>query len=239
MTPYAEGRGWTLYAGDCLDVLRQLPRGSVDAVVTDPPYGISYQSGWCADGPRFGVLAGDDAPCVEWCAEGARVLTSPGAVVCFHEWRHAEAFRVALVDAGLDLRSQVVWDRVGHGMGDLRAAWAPRHDLAWWATSGQWAFHGRRPASVMRFDRVPAHEMVHPTQKPLDLMRYVVGIACRPTGVLLDPFAGSGTTGVAALAEGRRCILIEREPAYLEIAARRMREASTDGVQVGMFGGTP
>ena len=66
----------------------------------------------------------------------------------------------------------------------------------------------------------------HPTMKPVALMRWLIRLVCPPGGLLLDPFAGSGTTGVAAREEERRCILIEQEAEYFQIASRRVAEAS-------------
>lgn len=69
----------------------------------------------------------------------------------------------------------------------------------------------------------------HPTVKPLALMRWLVRLACPPGGLILDPFAGSGTTGVAAALEGRRAVLIEQDPAYAAVARRRVAAALADG----------
>jgi site-specific DNA-methyltransferase (adenine-specific) len=73
---------------------------------------------------------------------------------------------MAMEAAGFRIRSQLVWDRVNHGRGDLRAAFAPRHDVMWFGTKGKFAFHDGRPASVLPAPRVPAQHLVHPNEKP-------------------------------------------------------------------------
>jgi DNA modification methylase len=217
---------FTLHHGDCLDVLRTMPDASIDSIVTDPPYGIGFQSQWVERGRRKPKIAGDDSPFVWFIRDAARVLKDGGGFICFCEWRHAEAFRLALSWAGLQVKSQIVWDRAWHGMGDLKASFAPTHDLAWFATKGAgFAFPGKRPKSVIRAMRPSGADAVHPTQKPDELMRQLVSAITPAGGVVLDPFTGSGSTGKAAMLEGLRFIGIEREAEYVEIARARIQAA--------------
>lgn len=231
----------TVHVGDALAVLRTLPDASVDAVITDPPYGIAFQSARPTEGPRFDAIVGDDKPAIGFLRDAVRVLRDGCAVFVFCEWRHSEVFRSAMEAEGLVIRSQVVWDRQSHGMGDLAAAFAPCHDLAWFATKGQgFAFNGKRPQSVLRFPRVAAGAMTHPAEKPLALMRHLVRCLCPVGGVVLDPYGGSGTTAVASVIEGRRAITCEIVPAYADLARRRI-EAAEQGtdyrtpMQGGLF----
>lgn len=222
---------WTLHLGDCLEYLRTLPDGSVDAVVTDPPYGMSYQSNWVESGPRFEILAGDDQPCIWFLKDAARVLKDGGCLLCFCRWDTAEAFRLAIGWAGLAVVSQVVWDREGHGMGDLTGSPAPRHDTIWMASRGRFKFHGRRPTSIVRHPRLAGEALVHPTEKPLPLMLELVGDYTSPGAIVLDPFAGSGVTGAACVRMGRKFIGCEISPEYHAIATRRLKEAEqADGL---------
>lgn len=215
-----------VHTGDSLLVLRTLPGASVHAVITDPPYGMSYQSNMGANGPRFEKLVGDDKPAVEFIPDAARALKEGGCMFVFCEWRYGDAFRDAMRAAGLTIRSQVVWDRETTGMGDLEAQFSPSHDLAWFATKGTgFAFHGKRPPSVLRFPRVPADRLQHPTEKPVNLMRALVATLSPRGGVVLDPYGGSGTTGVAAVLECREAILCEIVPEYADLARRRIAAA--------------
>ena len=208
----------TLYCGDCLDILPTL--GTVSVVVTDPPYGMNFQSNWCKDGPRFDRLIGDMAAPVAWLS----VAPDADAIVVFCEWRNAEVFRAAIEAAGWPVRSQLVWDRVIHGMGDLTASFAPCHDLAWWACRPTYKFPGKRPTTVMRYQRVDHDKMVHPTEKPVELLAHIVSRATPQDGIVLDPFMGSGTTGVACVRLGRHFIGIELEPRYFGVAVKRIQD---------------
>jgi site-specific DNA-methyltransferase (adenine-specific) len=214
-----------LYLGDCLEVFKTLADGSVDAVVTDPPYGIGYQSARRTDiEARYRVLVGDDALSLDWVDELPRIMADPSCLFCFCRWDVQEAFRGA-ISLGLVVRSQVVWDRGVHGLGNLYAGYAPCHDVAWFATKGAYAFPGRRPKTIYRCDRVPACKLVHPTQKPAALMRWIVDDLAPEGATVFDPFMGSGTTGVACVQTGRNFIGIEIDPGYYAIAERRIAEA--------------
>jgi len=214
----------TLYCGDCLDILPTLPPGSVDSVVTDPPYGIAFQSAWRTESERFEQIANDEAPFIWWAYPAARLLGNGGCVLSFCRWDHAEAFRQAFIWAGLDVKAQCVWDRGNHGLGDLKGTPAPRHDLVWFATKGRFLFCGRRPNSILSHMRVNADSLRHPNEKPEPLIIELVEDYSPPDGLLLDPFLGSGTTAIAAIRAGRRFIGIEIEPKYFEIAKRRIQE---------------
>ncbi len=215
-------RRWSIVKGDCLTLLRAMPDTCVHAVIADPPYGISYRS---KQSDRFKMLANDARPFYWWLYDAARLLVDGGALLCFCRGDVQEAFRAAIEHAGLRVRSQVIWDRMHHDMGDTAATFAPRHDVIWFATKGRFQFPAGRPHSVLRAAKVPARGLVHPTQKPIDLMTGLVESVTRPGDLILDPTAGSGSTGVAALKAGRRFIGIELDPTYAATARRRCRAA--------------
>jgi len=142
-------------------------------------------------------------------------------MIVFCEWRN-EAFRRSMDAAGWPVKSQLIWDRVVHGLGDLNGAFAPQHDLAWWSSRDGFSFANGRPTTVMRFQRVSADALWHPTEKPEALMVYLVDRASRVGNTICDPFLGSGTTLVACVRTGRRGIGIEIDPGYYQIAKRRI-----------------
>ncbi len=203
--------------GDCRDLMRTLAPNSVDAVITDPPYGVNYQPD-----PKFKRIANDERPYVWWLPDAYRVLKDGGALLCFCPWRTSEPFRLAIEWAGFKIRSQIVWDREWHGQGDLTASFGPRHDLIWFATKGKFAFPNKRPVSVIRSKRISAGALVHPTEKPIDLMQQLVEAVTPTGGVVLDPFAGSGATLHAAREAGRHSIGIELDPDYVTLIEKRL-----------------
>ena len=215
-----------LILGDCLEVMRGMADGSVDAVITDPPYGISYQSAWRTDKEsRFAVLNNDDVVLDKWLVEAYRVAKDTACLFCFCRWDTEDEFKKLIIDAGWNVKSQVIWDRVVHGLGDLESAYAPQHDNAWFAIKGKYKFQNGRPKSVYRAKRVPAEQLLHPTQKPESLMKMIVGDLTQKNDVVLDCFAGVFTTGVACVQTNRNFIGIEIDPDYFAIAERRIKEA--------------
>lgn len=110
-------------------------------------------------------------------------------------------------------------------MGDLKSQLSPQHDLFWLASKGKACFHSCRLPSVLQSMRVDANSLAHPTEKPVPLMRRIVVSVTPPGGIVLDPFAGSGSTGAAAILEGFRFIGIEREAEYVAIAKARIEAA--------------
>ncbi|MBI5549322.1 MAG: hypothetical protein HY901_36010 [Deltaproteobacteria bacterium] len=209
---------WTVAQGDCLKLLKTIPDSAVSAVVTDPPYGISYRS------KTFGRIANDGSPFVWWLYDAARILRDGGALVCFCRWDVQETWRLAIGWAGLRVRSQVVWDKTTHAAGDCQAQFGPKHEVMWFATKGRFRFPAKRPVSVLRVAKVPHRRTVHPTEKPIELLEQLLGAVVPAGGLVVDPFVGSGSTGVAALRRGLRFIGMELETRYVEAARGRMAE---------------
>ena len=222
-----------LHLGDCLDVMQGIPDGSVDMVMTDPPYGMNFQSNRSKNGPRHKKIEGDSAADFRWLQDAFRLLKPDGGgLISFCDWNTSHRWREEIERAGFVIKSQVIWDRLHHGMGDLKGAFAPQHDIVWYATKGRRIFVNGRPKSVMRHKRPsPADDHGHPTCKPVALMEELIRATDDGSGsVVLDPFLGSGTTGVAAANTGRRFIGIERDPDYFTIAQARIRKAQADAI---------
>ena len=215
-----------LFEGDCRSYMALIPDDSVDCVVTDPPYGMGFQSNRSKKGPRHRKLAQDDKIDAAWLSDAFRVLKNGGGLLSFCDWRTSCDWRRHIEAAGFSVRSQVIWDRMHHGMGDLRGGFAPRHDVIWYATKGRRIFAGGRPRSVIASKRPsPSEDFGHPTCKPVDLMVTLLrAVDDGSGGIVLDPFAGSGSTLVAAETLGRPWLGCEIDPEYAAIAKRRLRK---------------
>ena len=300
-----------LLQGDCIELMRELPENSIDAIVTDPPYGLSPDGKartWddIEDGKARGGFMGKgwDAavPGVTWARECLRVLKPGGHIVAFGGQRTVHRLTCSLEDAGFQIRELFGWlnwqgfpkglnlpggrgtalkpclepaiiarkpligtvaeNLLEWGVGALnidgcRYAYG---DEAWPGPSGResaktkhestrgmgagmsggtfggWSAErvpgfselGRWPANVFATPKASRGERGkdnhHPTVKPVRLMHWLcVLVGCQPGSLILDPFAGSGTTGIAALRAGFRFLGMEREPEYVEIARARIR----------------
>lgn len=253
MTLYAKGAGWALHRGDALTKLCDFPHDFADAVITDPPYSSggrrenarSIRTSMNRSVENDDWIAGDSMSTTgfvwlmrEVAIESRRVLVNGGHLLSFIDWRMYPNLIGAIESADLRQHPTLVWDKTHFGMG---AVFRNQHEWICHFTKGQPATPNRRDTpNVLRYPNDRADD--HPTQKPLELMRRLVDVVTPPGGVVLDPFAGSGTTGVAALLEGRRFIGVEMTEHYAEVAARRLSEASgkyvaRDAQDVLDFGG--
>ena len=204
--PYYLDDSVCIIHGDCREVLPI----AADVLVTDPPYGVGYLSGW--DGVLARSIEGDQDTTLR---DGVLRDWEPAPALVFGTWR-------APRPAGV--RQLLIWDTQGAlGMGTLDLPWKPSHQEIYVFGSG---FVGRRTNDVLSFHPCQASAYrgrVHPHEKPVALLRELIGKS--PPGTVLDPFMGSGTTLRAAKDLGRKAIGIEISEAYCEIAAKRMAQA--------------
>lgn len=163
--------------------------------------------------------------CVLWLSECLRIA-KPGAPICvFTDWRQLPVTADAIQAGGWIWRGVVPWDK-GGGVRPSMGRFASQAEYVVWGSRGPMPVErgvGVLPGAY-QFPVLQADKF-HITGKPTALMRRIVRI-CEPGGVILDPFCGSGTTGVGAVAEGYRFIGIEREPYYADVARRRLAEAT-------------
>lgn len=145
-------------------------------------------------------------------------------IICFTRWDVEQTFIDAMKLAGFQVKSEVIWDKVMHGMGDCKAQFAPTHENVVFAVKGKFSFPGKRPRDVVTYHKLASGEMIHPTEKPVGLLTSLVNAVTKPGDLILDPFAGSGSTLVAAKKSGRRFIGVELDDEYYEKARRRIEE---------------
>jgi DNA modification methylase len=205
----------TLYLGNCLEVLPEL---QVDVVVTDPPYGIGYQSGWATDALwQAGRTITNDATIVMRDTALALLAGTPALV-----------FGSRKVPPPPGTRMVLIWDKgPALGMGALDLPWKPSWEEIYVLGEG---FHGYREGGVLYHH--PTQAMAcngrrHPNEKPVGLISKL--LAKCPVGVVADPFMGSGTVGVACANAGRKFVGIEIEREYFDIACERISAAYAQG----------
>lgn len=199
MNPYKIGDA-TLYLGDCKDILPDL--GFVDAVVTDPPYGIE----------RF----------------KKKGRLSPEGGFTWDRKPNQKIFDLMISIS----KNQIIWGSNNFNLppSEYFLVWDKRQTVENFASAELAYTNINVPAKVFRLS-IHEHNKTkksHPTQKPIALMEWCLGFLPKAE-VILDPFMGSGTTGVAAVNLGRRFIGIEREEEYFEVALRRIEEAEKQG----------
>lgn len=211
--------------GDCLELMKELPYNSIDLIVTDPPYGINWQSSRRIATERFDYIKGDESVDVRWLFDAYRVLKYGGAVYSFLRWDVLKDWQTGFINANFKIKSCLVWDRIIHGLGDLNGAYAPQYDNIIFAVKGKHQLRNRkRPRDVLRYQRVDHNKIIHPTQKPIGLIKYLVINSSDIDDIILDPFIGSGTTAVACKQLNRNFIGFDISKEYCEIARKRIED---------------
>ena len=201
----------TLYRGDCRDILPTV--GDVGAVVSDVPYGVSFVSARNGQFKGVAIAQDDTTEARDYVLKWA----SGKPAIVFGSWKIARPENT---------RARLIWDKGDHvGMGDLSLPWKPNDEEIYVIGSG---FSGHRIGGVLKHNAVAGTVAVsqgrhHPTEKPVSLMMELVE-RC-PPGAILDPFMGSGTTGVACVRLSRPFVGIEIDHGYFDIACRRIEEA--------------
>lgn len=147
-----------------------------------------------------------------------------GCALVFCRWDVMETFCRCMELAGFAVKSSIVWDRVGHGMGDLQGAFATTHDIILFGTKGRFVFPGKRPKDVIHCNRISGQKLHHPNEKPVELMKQLVEAVTVPDQIVCDPFMGSGSTGVACKKAGRSFWGCELDAGYYELSQRRILE---------------
>jgi site-specific DNA-methyltransferase (adenine-specific) len=234
--------------GDALNVLADVPDGWADLVLTDPPYssGGMYRSDRSKDtddkyqhkaetNRTYAAFSGDNRDqrsferwCYQWMSESLRATREGGAFGCFIDWRNLACVIDSIQVAGWVFRGVTPWHK-GTDQRPRKGWFRANVEFIVWGSSGSLLTGHTAPGLCQDgvfYQRVNGIEKEHQTQKPVDLFRDI--LRTRPDWLnVLDPFAGSGTTGVAAQREGRRALLIEKEESYTDIIRRRLSEAGT------------
>lgn len=214
-SPYYQAEGVTIYHGNALEMLDSLP--PVNLLLTDPPYGIALENHAAGKERRKEAfsIAGDKCQ-----SAGLQVL----------EWAAAKNLATVVFASPRkpwpgEWRNWLVWDKGGAvgGGGDTAVCWKQSWELIQVARNGR--LLGKRDESVIRHWMTPQDSRLHPAQKPVGLLLYLLGQLVTPGAVVLDPFMGSGSTLRAAKDMNCRAIGIEIEERYCEIAANRLAQS--------------
>jgi site-specific DNA-methyltransferase (adenine-specific) len=247
--PYYEEGGITIYCGEALEVLPTLADGSVDAVITDPPYSSggftrSDRSSDPADKyVQSGVdivrssFSGDNRDARSWCywsalwlSECQRIVKVSGYALMFTDWRQLPLASDALQAGGFVWRGIISWDKTEGARAPHTGYFRHQCEYLVWGTNGVStpADYGGPWPGAFRFPTRQADKF-HMTGKPTDLMSQLVQCV-PPGGLVVDPFAGSGTTALAAKLYGCRAICIEKEQSNCDIAVSRLAQGVLFGV---------
>ena len=215
-----------LFQGDCLEVMKGIPDKSIDLVLTDPPYNIARDNNFMTMG-RAGIDFGEwdkGADLFSYIKECSRVLTKNGSFVVFNDWKNLGDIARFAETLDFDTKDMIRLEKSNPMPRNRDRRYITDYECAIWFTKrkAKWTFNRQdnsyqRPKFVCSIDKG-----LHPTQKSLKLMQELVLIHSNEGDVVLDPFMGSGTTGVAAKNLNRDFIGIEMDEEYFNIAQERI-----------------
>src|SRR5690625_970668 len=222
---------------DCLVTLREMDAESVDLVLTDPPYGINFRSNRRKKTSLKSVCGilndGDNLPFLaDVVSELYRVMRNNTHIYWFTRWDKV-AEQLPLLTEFFNVKNALIWKKNNWSMGDLQGAYAGQYEVILFAQKGRRFLNelgGRkRHSDILEYARVPSQRLRHSHEKPEDLIEFLIRKSSNPGELVLDPFAGSGTTAAVAKRLGREFITIEADVDFYNTAVERVKnEKETD-----------
>jgi site-specific DNA-methyltransferase (adenine-specific) len=231
-----------LLYGDCLEKLDEIADGSVDAIITDPPYSSGGRTAGERSKPpstkyeqagnilKRADFLGDTLDqrswthwMIMWMNKAQHKLKPGGYILTFTDWRQVPATTDAIQAAGFIWRGMIAWDKGNAARAPHKGYFRHQAEYLVWGTNGalKASTHDGPYPGVIR-EAVKPQEKLHMTGKPVPLMEELIRIVPEE-GLILDPFMGSGSTGVACVKKGRRFIGIEKDSHYFEVAKQRLQ----------------
>jgi DNA modification methylase len=216
-----------LYHDDANTVLANMESESIDLVVSDPPYGIKYDTGFrVSTDPLVGGIANDTnlGAIAGVIPDLYRVMKNNTHIYLFMSpYKIGELYD--LMADWWDVKNILVWDKGEAGAGgDLACGYSPSWEAILYAMKGKKELIGRRDRTVLRFDWQGIKDPVHPTVKPVSILKYLIMKSSQEGDIVLDPFAGSATTLRAAMNLKRKSIGVELDQQWIGAAVDRLRQ---------------
>ena len=223
--------------GDCLEVMKGIPDNSVDLIVTDPPYNTGMSQKKTSGSTRLSHFFDDDYIEEDYqklvdncCKEFWRLLKDDKRIYIFMNWKEYPRWFYALSYVGFTIKACIVWDKMIHGLG---SQYKYTHEFIIFAVKGNPLIKQPGELSgyykdIWRVQRMNYKNKEHDTQKPIKIMWMPISHGSDVGEIILDPFIGSGTAGVAAYSLGRKYIGIELNPKYVKIAEARIKAVKVE-----------
>lgn len=217
-----------IYQMDCIEGMKLIPDGSVNLLLTDPPYNVSTKSNFHTMG-RKGVDFGEwdkEFNQIEWLETACNKISKGGSAVVFNDYKNIGLMRTVLESKGFIIKEMIVWKKSNPMPRNRDRLYVTSIEVALWAVKGKgWTFNRQRETyenAIFEQPVVNHKKRIHPTQKPIEIFEELVKIHSNENDVVLDCFMGSGTTAVACELNNRKWIGFEIESEYIEFANKRL-----------------
>ena len=215
-----------IYNQDCLEGMKLVNGKSIDMIITDPPYLMNYKSNRRIKQEKFDYIMNDinsEEMIIKYIEECFRILKDNTAIYLFCSWHHIDFFKQEF-EKYFNLKNLIVWNKNNHGSGDLKGAYAPKHELILYGHKGRSLFREKRIPDVIDFPKIPSKQLLHPTEKPVGLLELFIKNSSDKDNIIFDGFIGSASTVITCLNTGRQYIGFELDNKYYNIANERVNQ---------------
>lgn len=220
--------------GDCRENLDVIEDGTIDCIVTDPPYGVNFwsRSAETAEGKKWVKKIENDGNVEDAIALFHEIMKPlvvdkmkpEGDIYVFTRWDIVDVWMQAVRDLpDVNYKMLLVWDKGSPGMGDIDSNWGCGHELILYAKKGRRKVDHRR-SGILSVDKVAPTQAIHPTEKPVPLLEKLIGMSTAVGDLVVDPFSGSGSTSVASMNLGRNSIAFEVDPDHHKRSIERLSQ---------------
>ena len=224
---------YKLICGDCTKIIKSMPNNYVNMVLCDPPYGIDFQSSRCKKDKRKPKIKNDKSPFISFIPLLKRIIKKDSCVMIFTRWDVQQCFIDCMNSNGMKIKNVLIWDKVAHGMGDLKTAYGSRYESILFHSEHDFRFNGKRPTDIVRCSRVSPSRLVHPNEKPVDLLEQLIEQCTKQGDIVFDPFMGSCSTGIACVRTKRKFIGVELDKHYYNLSCERMKNEYSQEIEYG------
>ena len=212
---------------DCLDILKELPDKCIDLVLTDPPYGMFYERH--IKYKKFDKILNDDNLnwLDLWCNLLSKKVKENAHLYIFCSWHNIDIFKSTL-SKYFHFKNLLIWNKNCQGMGDLRTDYGCSYEFICFCTAtkkNMKSLNGKRDNNIINIQN--DKNEIHPTQKPVGLMSYLIDKSTNENDIVLDTFAGSCPVAIACHNLKRRFICVEKNEDYYKASVERLKDAQS------------
>jgi DNA modification methylase len=209
----------TITNDDCFLMLDKVKPNSVDLLLVDTPYGMSFKSNHRKEKHLYIENDNNLDWLPNWLLQIKKVVKEDSHCYIFCSNHFVDVF-ISEIKKVLPYKNMIIWEKNNTGMGDLQGDYAPKYELIIFCSNGKRKLNGRRDSNIIKAKRTDNE--LHPTQKPVNLMEYLIEKSTSPDELVMDCFSGSGTTAVACHNTNRRFIGCEIEKEHFDTSVKRL-----------------